>query len=174
MSISSRPRFNPALHQRLALTLALLGAGLTAVSAYAAPRQVEAFNLDSWAALQTGLKAPAIVVFSSTDCVHCPGVLKDLAAQKRKASLIAVVMDHEPGREDAALLANPHYRVAARLFAFEGPGQALRYAVNPQWRGMTPYVALLRPGAPPQFVIGPPSPADLQAWARPVSAPNKR
>lgn len=147
------------------LGLSLLGAGL---AAGAAPRQIEAFNDQTWAALQAGLKSPAVVVFSSTDCVHCPAVLKDMAAQrpKLKAQLLAVVMDQEPGLDDKALLAKPHYRVADRLFAFDGQAQALRYAVNPQWRGMTPYVALLRPGAPAQFVLGPPSSADLQSWAK--------
>jgi hypothetical protein len=155
-------RLDALLGQAL-LGLTLLGG---VAPAGAAPKQVEAFNTQSWATLQAGLKAPAIVVFSSTDCVHCPAVLKQLAAQRQKlkAGLIAVVMDQEPGSDDAALLANPHYRMADRLLAFEGQGQVLRYAVNPQWRGMTPYVALLRPGAAAQFVMGPPSAADLQAW----------
>ncbi len=150
---------------RLSLGLSLLTLSFAAA---AAPQQVEAFNRQSWAALQAELKAPAIVVFSSTDCVHCPAVLKDLATQRKKlgATVIAVVMDQEPGSEDAALLANPHYRMADRLLAFEGQGQVLRYAVNPQWRGMTPYIALLRPGATAQFVMGPPSAADLQVWLR--------
>ncbi len=150
---------------KLLLSLSLLGGALTAS---AAPQQLEVFNAAAWGQLQAGLKTPAIVVFSSTDCVHCPAVLKDLAAQRQemKTQLIAVVMDQEPGSDDAALLTNPHYRMADRLLAFDGQGQVLRYAVNPQWRGMTPYVALLRPGAAPQFVMGPPSPADLQAWRR--------
>lgn len=154
--------------ERGRLARSLLGLALLsgAAAAGAAPKQVEAFSAQSWAALQAGLKAPAMVVFSSTDCVHCPGVLKDLTAQRQplKATLIAVVMDQAPGGDDAALLANPHYRLADRLLAFDGQGQVLRYAVNPQWRGMTPYVALLRPGMAAQFVMGPPSRSDLQAW----------
>lgn len=155
----------------------LLGLGLLVWfgAAGASAKQVEAFNAPSWRALQAGLKAPTIVVFSSTDCVHCPGVLKHLAADKQrqqmKLPLIAVVMDHAPGSDDDdALLANPHYRDADRLMAFDGQGQVLRYAVNPQWRGMTPYVALLRPGAAPQFVMGPPDAAALQAWLQQAKA----
>jgi hypothetical protein len=161
---SKLPRLDAQFGQAL-LAMSLLGG---VAPAGAAPKQIEAFNPQSWAALQAGLKAPAIVVFSSTDCVHCPAVLKNLAGnpqrRAKKIELIAVVMDQAPGSDDAALLTNPHYRVADRLLAFDGQSQVLRYAVDPQWRGMTPYVALLRPGAATQFVMGPPSAADLQAW----------
>lgn len=145
-----------------------LAAGLFSLAAQAAPKQVEAFRAEEWQQLQAQLKQPAIVVFSSTDCAHCPGVLQDLAAnrqrQRLKVPVIAVVMDQEPGSDDAALLANPHYRRADRLMAFEGQSAALRYAVNPQWRGMTPYIALLKPGTAVRFIIGPPDAAELRAW----------
>ncbi|MEJ6007350.1 hypothetical protein WG899_17520 [Paucibacter sp. AS339] len=147
---------------------AAVAACLLSLAAQAAPKQVEAFRADEWQSLQAQLKQPAIVVFSSTDCVHCPGVLQDLAAnrqrQRLKVPVIAVVMDQEPGSDDAALLANPHYRRADRLMAFEGQSAVLRHAVNPQWRGMTPYIALLKPGATARFIIGPPDAAELRDW----------
>ncbi|MCV2352304.1 thioredoxin [Paucibacter sp. Y2R2-4] len=147
---------------------AAVAASLFSLAAQAAPKQVEAFRAEEWQQLQAQLKQPAIVVFSSTDCVHCPGVLQDLAAnrqrQRLKVPVIAVVIDQEPGTDDAALLSNPHYRKADRLMAFEGQSAALRYAVNPQWRGMTPYIALLKPGSAARFVVGPPDATELRAW----------
>ena len=154
------------------LSLARLGAMLCLAvavhSVAAAPSRVEAFNPQSWQALQTGLKTPAIVVFSTTDCAHCPAVLSQLAKSplRRRAQLIAVVMDLAPGEADADLLGNAHYQLADRLMAFDGQASALRYGVNKSWRGVTPYLLLFKPGAPPQWVTGPPSDAQLLRWAK--------
>jgi len=136
--------------------------------ASAAPRQVEAFDASAWPALQAGLKQPAMVVFSTTDCGHCPAVLAQLRQQigRRRAALIAVVMDFVPGQDDAMLKADPHYRHADRLFAFDGQAPALRHTVDPRWRGVTPYVVFLTPGSPPKAVTGPPSAAYVAAWLR--------
>jgi len=169
-------RFNPETEALAAGPLARVcrrmgvfaAAALVALAAESAPQKVEPFRADAWASLQDRLKQPAIVVFSSTDCAHCPAVLQDLAAnhhrQRLKVPVIAVVMDQEPGSDDAALLSNPHYRPADRLMAFEGQSAQLRYAVNPQWRGMTPYIALLRPGSAARFIIGPPDASELRDW----------
>jgi len=148
-------------------------AGLFAVSAAAAaaaPKGVEPFGADTWSALQAA-HAPTAVVFTTTDCSHCPAVVEQLAraVQQRRdgARLVTVVMDVPPGEADAELLATPHYRRAGRLLAFDGAAAALRYRVNPAWRGVTPYVALLRPGQPVTFVMGPPSAQDVKDWAAP-------
>lgn len=135
-------------------------------------RGVEPFTAATWAALKSGVSAPTVVVFTSTDCAHCPAVLERLAAERRghrapagaRPQLVAVVMDVAPGVADAELLARPYLRACDRLLAFDGPATALRFAVNPAWRGVTPYLAVLRPGLPPRWVTGPPSPADLEAW----------
>jgi hypothetical protein len=137
-------------------------------------RQVEPFDLSTWSQLARTAQRPTVVVFSTTDCSHCPAVLKALhahtARQKLRAPLVAVVMDMAPGEDDAGLLGNPHYASAQRLLAFDGQPAALRHAVNPSWRGVTPYVALLRPGAAPTFVLGMPTEAQLRAWAAPEAA----
>ena len=155
-----------AAARALCVVLALTFMGV----AHAAPRTVEVFDRPAWAGLQVGLSAPAIVVFTATYCAHCPAVIDQLAQDKRRlqphASLIAVVMDTVPGDNDARLLRDPHYRPVDRLFAFQGQAAALRHGVDPAWRGITPYVAFLRPGEPPQWVTGPPSAQDLAAWAR--------
>ena len=152
--------------------LALCGAlwALAPMPALAAPRVVEVFDRPAWGALQAGLTAPAIVVFTATYCAHCPAVVAQLAQDKRRllpsAQLIAVVMDALPAQDDARLLRDTHYRPVDRLFAFQGQAAALRHAVDPSWRGVTPYVAFLHPGEAPRWVTGPPQAQDLTAWAR--------
>ncbi len=140
-------------------------------AAWAAPAtSVEPFDEHSWAALQSQLKQPAAVVFTTTDCAHCPAVIQSLATTLRrghlKAGLWVVVMDMAPGEDDAALLADNHYRAANRLLAFDGQALRLRHGVDPNWRGMTPYVALLRPAQPAVTVVGPPSAQQVDAWVR--------
>lgn len=146
----------------------LLGVGLWPCAGVAAPRSVEVFDADAWPALKAAQKLPTAVVFSTTDCVHCPAVIEqlvqDLRQRRARGSVIAVVMDVSPGESDAQLLADPHYRKVDRLFAFSGQAARLRFGVDPKWRGVTPFVALLMPGGAVRFVTGPPSAAQLRAW----------
>ena len=144
-------------------------AGAAALSCAAAPVRVETFDARTWQALQGSLTARTAVVFTTTDCAYCPGVLRQLADEIRKrrldATLVAVVMDVAPGEVDAQLLDDPHHRGVDRLLAFSGQAPALRHSVNPAWRGVTPYIALLVPGAAPKWVTGPPSAGVLESWA---------
>jgi glucose/arabinose dehydrogenase len=153
---------------RHALSLCLACAALAAQAA--PPRAVEAFDSNTWPALQAGLKQPAAVVFTTTDCMHCPAVIQGLAhtLQQRHlpARLLVVVMDQAPGEDDAALLADTHYRAADRLLAFDGQPALLRFGVDPRWRGVTPYVNLLTPKAAARAITGPPAEADIDAWVR--------
>ena len=72
---AARPRTNwPARLATALLALAQAGA------AHAAGR-IESFDTGSWQRLQQDLPRPAVVVFSSTDCGHCPGTIAALAAQ---------------------------------------------------------------------------------------------
>lgn len=149
-----------------AAALLALAAGWQAA---AAPRGIEPFGAGTWPALQSSLTKPALVVFSSTSCGNCPAVMQQLSAELRRrridATLVAVVTDMAPGEDDAHLLRQAHYRVAERLFAFDGQAAALRHAVNPGWRGATPYIGLLVPGQGVRWVTGAPSSAELDAWA---------
>jgi hypothetical protein len=77
------------------------------------------------------------------------------------------VIDRAPGDEDAALLAKPHYRQTRRLFAYDGQAPKIHYGVEPKWRGVTPFIALLRPGQPPRWQVGAPTDADIASWAAP-------
>ncbi len=144
-----------------AATLAL---ALLPLTAAAAPAQVERFTAQTWAQFQSGLQRPAIVVFSTTDCIYCPAVIADLAQdiEQRKAPvpLVVVVMD---GDGKPALLRDPEYQKASRLFVFAGPAAALQYSINPKWRGVTPYVALFPAQGAPRLVTGRPTTQDLDA-----------
>lgn len=137
----------------------------------AAPRLVESFDAGTWANWQQNLPRPAIVVFTTTDCAHCPAALAAVDRQRRnlrpRADLVVVVMDAEPG--DPALLQQGHYRVADRLLAFDGPVNRLRHSVDPRWIGVTPYVGLMAGDGAPSFVMGVP---DAAAWQR-FQAANK-
>jgi hypothetical protein len=149
---------------------------LVAASAAAAPRVVEPFEAGTWQTLQTRSQ-PAAVVFTTTDCVHCPAVIDQLARKLHqrapKAALMTVVMDVEPGDSDAELLRNTHYIKADRLFAFSGQAPAIRYAIDPHWRGVTPYVVFLTPNTPAAAVIGPPSATDIDTWLRTAAKPGR-
>ena len=152
---------------------------LAGSGALATPRAVEAFDARSWQALQVSLKQPTVVVFSATWCPTCPAAIEELAQdirqRKLNATLQAVVIDVAPGEKDTALMGQAHYRMTDRLFAFSGQAPALRYIVDPKWRGATPYVVFLTPGAPARVVTGPPTEDDIDAWvqlsARPVPKP---
>ncbi len=151
--------------RRMSAWLAPLLAGLLAVgslgpataAAPATSTAIQAFTAERWQQLLS-TERPAAVVFSTTDCAYCPAAIdtlaKELRASRRKAKLMVVVMDG--AGQEAVLRKDPHYRHADRIYVFEGNPTALRYAVDPQWRGMTPYVALIaRPGEP-AFFIGTP------------------
>jgi len=63
--------------------------------------------------------------------------------------------------QEQELTRDRHYRKAQALYAFDGDAQALRHAVNPAWRGLTPYVALIPATGSTSFHSGAPSAA---AW----------
>ena len=142
---------------------------LAAGSAVAAPTAVEPFDKASWPALVSGKARPAIVVFTSVSCTHCPGAIARLAAKRTavnpQVKMVVVSMDSE---DDAALLRDPHYAPADRLLSFRGHPQALQYSVNPGWRGMTPYVAFVDGKGGVKFVLGEPKESVTAEWLRAV------
>lgn len=136
-------------------------------TATAAPAAVESFDKATWPALVRNAKQPAIVVFTSVTCTHCPGAIANLAKQRAangaQLPLLVVAMDAD---DDTSLLRDAHYVPADRLFAFRGNSQALQFAVNPDWRGMTPYVAFVDGKGGVKFVLGEPKAAVLDGWLR--------
>ena len=130
------------------------------VSGLAQAKDFLPFDTSTWAhLLQTGQR-PQAVVFTTSDCEYCPAVIDGLAqALQRhgsKTPLVVVVMDAtKPG---ATVRSNPHYRRAGRLYAFVGEPEHLRYGIDPEWRGVTPYVVLIdRKGGQHRFVGMPPA-----------------
>lgn len=154
-------RLDPRLRR-----LACAGLLVFPLAALAHPSRVETLDAAAWSRLQQSEKGPSAVVFSTTDCAHCPGVIAQLSghirAQKSHARLIVVVMDGA-GPE---LLRHEAYLPADRLFVFDPatPPAALRHAVDPRWRGVTPYVVLMKPAAPAVAQAGPPPAELLQRW----------
>lgn len=155
----------------LAALLAPLLLAVAALPALAAANRIEAFDGQSWQRFQSELPRPSAVVFSTIDCTHCPTTIASIAQQlkqrKTPIPLIVVVMD---GDQQPGLLQDPHYRQASRLFVFKGQSAALQYAVNPKWRGITPYVALLPQAGDVRLVLGNPSAQDIGSW---LTAGNK-
>ena len=72
--------------------------------------------------------------------------------KKKKIYLSVVVMDGASQLE--YLLSTPHYLLADRLFVFDGQSSAIRYGINPSWRGLTPYVALLSGKGEVKYSLG--------------------
>ena len=151
---------------RLVWLLGLVACG----SAMAAPpAATRSFERGTWQSLKKELPRPGIVVFTTTDCAYCPDVIESVAADlkqsKSRATLAVVVMDG--ASQPASWLAEAHYRKADRLYVFNGQASALRYGIDPKWRGMTPYLALFGRSGEPQFVVGKPSPAEMAALLSP-------
>ena len=152
--------------RHLVLLLALLA---PAMPAFAAPQTILPFGADTWNELGRSPLRPMAVVFSTSDCAHCPAVIDSLAAAIRKsgsrARLVVVVMDGA-GQEEA-LRTNGHDRRANALYVFDGDAMALRFRVNPDWRGLTPYVALIAADGATRFHAGPPPAEAVRAFMRP-------
>jgi len=131
--------------------------------AHSAPH-FEDFTAVTWTQWQRVLPRPAIVVFSTTYCPTCPQVFNDLAHSVRHAGaavpLIAVIMDIDGLARVERL---EHFRLADRLFVFRGNEAALRFSVDPRWRGVTPYVALFGLRGAPTLTAGNPDAAQMRA-----------
>ena len=142
-------------------------AAFIAVSPVNAERSIENFDEHTWDSLQRSVARPAAVVFTATYCESCPQVFQKLNTELEKkhieAALIAVVIN---GAEDPTSLNAEHYATAQRLFVFDGDEASLRYRVDPSWRGVTPFVALLPKHGAPVLVTGMPSSQELARWLR--------
>ena len=162
--------FNSMPRISLLRAAAVLSAGislLAAANSTASPHIVESFDATTWTHLQQELPRPAVVVFTATYCASCPALLARMATELQerglKTPIVAVVIDEADRHE---LLTSEHYRLASRLFAFDGNEASLRYEVDPRWRGITPYVALLPAQGKTVFVSGTPTDEQLSVWSR--------
>ena len=145
--------------------LSALLLAMTSLHTLAAATKIEDFGTQTWQLMQKDLPRPAAVVFSTTDCGHCPAIIAALAEQlktrKPHVPLVVVVMD---GNGQTGLLQESHYLPASRLFIFKGQTAALQYGINANWRGITPYVALLPHKGKIQMIMGKPSSEAIKYW----------
>ena len=133
----------------------LLSISLSLAHMALAAAPTETFEAGTWPRLQREVREPTWVVFSASDCAHCPGLIARLQQQHPQVPLWRVETDAGESAEAAT---------TARHFSFGGGNAlALRHSIDPHWRGMTPYLALLRPGQTPLFALAQPSPAQLRA-----------
>jgi hypothetical protein len=128
------------------------------------------FTLATWHTVVTQ-KTPTLLVFTALDCAYCPAVIATAQrwrAEHRVAALRleAVVMDG--GYEEVSpLAANDPFRTVDVLAYFDAVPAALREAVDPTWRGETPFTALVANGHVVQTFRGPIQNGDLdRTWAR--------
>lgn len=147
----------------------LIAAGLASPSPHAQTNpQPASFSEQTWrTALQTPRDQASVWVFTTSDCTHCPAVidaLHDSRSQLRAGFAIHVVQ-----MDDARIKYHPAYTDTLggpqnkdRIFLFDGNSRRIQYAVNPQWRGATPYIALLPTQGDPSFVLGAVSTRQLQ------------
>lgn len=159
---ATRPLRRTALALVLALPLCVPAA---------APAGWEAFTATTWKSWTNPASPPSAVVFTTTDCEHCPAVIEQLRQHigtmpAPRPTLRVVVTD--AGNLTTVTAGARWYALADARHVFEGNELAVRYAVSPRWRGETPFVALLAPRAAPQLVAGHPAAATLDAWGKSV------
>lgn len=154
---------------QLALLAVMLCAALTCAGQAQAAPAWQNFDLARWQAMTQPAARPTVAVFTTTDCAYCPQTIHSLATQLRArgqhaAKLAIVVMDGAELTSDLAK--SHHYQMADALYAFRGAEMPLRYAVDPQWRGETPYVVLIFADGSRKQYIGAPPAADLSAFLK--------
>lgn len=155
-----------------ALTLPMLMLNLSPASA-AEPR-AERFDTQTWSVLRSELRRPALVVFTTTHCPTCPEVMARVAEMRARqmpsAPLLMVIMDGAEAAQTSAPGRSAHLPAGVdRLYHFQGQQAALRYSVDPGWRGVTPYVALLPALGPVIFSAGAPSDSQWATWVASAS-----
>lgn len=138
---------------------------VTATAPPKGPHQVEPFDTATMAAWRSTVTRPTWVVFTATWCAVCPAVIAEMnqvaRQHPRRPRVWAVVIDVAPGEDDARLLSHDYLRLSDRLLAFDGIPTAIRYTVDPAWRGSVPHVALMDKGSAPRLFSGKPPMADL-------------
>lgn len=141
--------------------------GLAALEehAHGAIKTVVDFDAATWKQLQAKGSRPAAYVFTNSFCATCPEVFELLHQTVEGAGqpveLAAILMDV---RGERALAHAHHYVGVTTIYAFDGFEPAIRQAVDPKWRNITPYVVLVGRNGKQQRVTGQPTAAQLKAW----------
>ena len=123
------------------------------------------FDATTWTQLLKSGPRPAAYVFTNSFCATCPeafeALQKTAVASGKPVPLAAILMDVQGER---ALAHAHHYAGVTKIYAFDGFEPAIRQAVDPQWRNITPYVVLVARNGKLQRVTGQPTAAQLKAW----------
>jgi hypothetical protein len=123
------------------------------------------FDATTWAQLLRSGARPAAYVFTNSFCATCPEAFdtlqKAVAASGKPVPLAAILMDVQGER---ALAHAHHYAGVTKIYAFDGFEPAIRQAVDPAWRNITPYVVLVDRKGRLQRVTGQPTASQLKAW----------
>lgn len=127
--------------------------------------QVIPFDGKSWLAITATGPRPSAYLFTTSYCSTCPEAFSVIHAaaikSNKKVELAAVMMDVDG---DKARRHAIHFHGVSKLYAFNGYETAIRYAVDPQWQNITPYVVLIDRQGVMQRMIGPPSNESLRIW----------
>ena len=141
------------------------GALALAQHTHSAITTVADFDATTWAQLLRSGVRPAAYVFTNSFCATCPeafdALQKSVVASGKPVPLAAILMDVQGER---ALAHAHHYAGVTKIYAFDGFEPAIRQAVDPQWRNITPYVVLVARNGKLQRVTGQPTAAQLKAW----------
>lgn len=141
------------------------GAIALAQHAHGAITTVADFDASTWTKLLRSGPRPAVYVFTNSFCATCPETFDVLqqavAATGQPVEMSAILMDVQGER---ALAHAHHYAGVTKIYAFDGFEPAIRQAVDPKWRNITPYVVLVGRSGKLQRVTGQPNAAQLKAW----------
>ena len=123
------------------------------------------FDATTWTTLLRGGRRPAAYVFTNSFCATCPEAFDALhqrvVASGKSVEMAAILMDVQGER---ALAHAHHYAGVTKIYAFDGFEPAIRQAVDPAWRNITPYVVLVARNGKLQRVTGQPTASQLKAW----------
>lgn len=123
------------------------------------------FDATTWTQLLQSGPRPAAYVFTNSFCATCPEAFDTLHNKVKAAGkpipLAAILMDVQGER---ALAHAHHYSGVTKIYAFDGFEPAIRQAVDPAWRNITPYVVLVDRKGRLQRVTGQPTASQLKAW----------
>ncbi len=141
------------------------GALALAQHTHSAISVVADFDANTWTQLLRSGARPAAYVFTNSFCATCPETFdvlsKSVVASGKSVPLAAILMDVQGER---ALAHAHHYTGVTKIYAFDGFEPAIRQAVDPKWRNITPYVVLVGRDGKLQRVTGQPTAAQLKAW----------
>ena len=141
------------------------GALALAQPAHGAITTVADFDATTWTKLLRSGPRPAAYVFTNSFCATCPqafdALQKSVLASGKPVPTAAILMDVQGER---ALAHAHHYAGVTTVYAFDGFEPAIRQAVDPTWRNITPYVVLVARNGTLQRVTGQPNAAQLKAW----------